>query len=288
MDGLALHPAILVAFGAAVGLLGTLVGVGGGFFMVPYLTLLGDFRHAWAVGTSLGAIVFNAVSGSIRWTLQKRIDWVVGGTFAVATLPGAWLGRVASRSFNTSSFSIAFAVMVAVAAASMLFARPAPGESSRLAWFRRGLRRDFTDSFGVRHQYSVNLPFGIAVSLGVGFLSALFGVGGGFLHVPVMVVLYGMPMHVAVATSQVVLAVTAGAGAAAYAIPWGEPGQASEIDVPTMSLLGLGAAGGAQVGALVAPKIPAEGLRRILAVLLLIVAAAMAADGLGWVNLRGA
>ena len=281
MDGLALHPALLAVFGVFVGFLGTLVGVGGGFFMVPYFTLAGGFVPARAVGTSLGAIVFNAVSGSIRWTFQKRIDWAVALAFALATLPGTWLGREAGLRIDASSFAVAFAAVVAAAAASILLVRPAPGDASRLAWFRRGARRDFADAFGVRHQYSVNLPFGVAVSLGVGFVSALFGVGGGFLHVPIMVVLYGMPVHVAVATSQVILAVTAAAGAVVYALP------PSSVDVPTMLAVGLGAAAGAQLGAFAAPKIAPEGLRRILAVVLFVVAAAMFAEGAGWVKIRG-
>ena len=275
METLALHPAVLIPFGIGVGFLGTLVGVGGGFFMVPYFTLAGGLAPARAVGTSLGAIVFNAVSGSVRWTLQRRIDWAVAAAFAVATLPGAWLGRKAGAAIDASQFKIAFAVVVALAAVSLLAANPSAGDATRLAWFRRGTRRDFTDAFGVRHEYGVNLPFGVAVSLIVGFVSSLFGVGGGFLHVPVMVVLYGMPVHVAVATSQVVLAVTAAGGMVAYALP-PEP----SVDWRTMVIVGLGAAAGAQVGAIVAPKIRPDGIKRILAGLLLLVAVAMVVDGL--------
>jgi len=277
-----MEPALLAAFGVVVGFIGTLVGVGGGFFMVPYFTLVGGFPPARAVGTSLGAIVFNAVSGSVRWTIQRRVDWVVAGSFALATLPGAWLGREAGRGLNTRSFALAFAGVVALAAAALLFVRPAPGDATRLAWFRKGLRRDFVDAFGERHRYSVNLYFGVAVSLGVGFVSALFGVGGGFLHVPVMVVMYGMPVHLAVATSQVILAVTAGAGAVAYALP---PDPA--IDVRTMLAVGLGAAAGAQVGAFVAPKVSGEKLKVVLAAVLFAVAGVMTAEGAGWVHLRG-
>ena len=275
METIALNPAVLVPFGVVIGFLGTLVGVGGGFFMVPYFTLAGGMAPARAVGTSLGAIVFNAVSGSIRWSLQRRIDWAVAVAFALATLPGAWLGRKAGAGIDASHFKVAFAGVVALAAVSMLVSKPSPGDASRLAWFRRGTKRDFTDAFGVRHVYGVNLPFGVAVSLVVGFVSALFGVGGGFLHVPVMVVLYGMPMHVAVATSQVVLAVTAAGGMIAYALP-PEP----SVDWRTMVIVGIGAALGAQVGSYVAPKIRPEGLKRILAGLLFLVAASMVVDGL--------
>lgn len=281
MEGPAFHPAMLVLFGVIVGFLGTLVGVGGGFFMVPYFTILGGFTPAPAVGTSLGAIVFNAVSGSIRWAIQRRVDWAVAGAFALATLPGTWVGRQVGRDFSSTSFALAFAAVVAMAAASVLFIQPAPGDASRLRWFRKGIRRDCADAFGVRHQYSVNLPFGIAVSLGVGFVSSLFGVGGGFLHMPVMVVLYGMPVHVAVATSQVILAVTAAAGVAAYALP---PDPA--VDVKTMLIVGLGAAVGAQIGAFAAPKMAPRSLKRILAAVLFGVAAVMAARGAGWVNGR--
>jgi len=281
MDGSALHPAILVPFGAAVGFVGTLVGVGGGFFMVPYFSFVGGFTHLRAVGTSLGAIVLNAASGSARWALQRRIDWMLGIGFALATLPGTWLGREAGLRIDRSAFQIGFAVVVAAAAASILLVPPPDGSASRLAWFRRGLRRDFVDAFGTRHTYEVNFAFGLAVSLVVGFLAALFGVGGGFLHVPVMVVLYGMPVHVAVATSQLALAVTAAGGAAGYALL-----TPPEVDWRTVLYVGGGAAVGAQAGAFAAPRIAAAGLKRILAVVLFGVAAAMAADGAGWVNLH--
>ena len=104
---LPLHPAVLVPFGILIGFFGTLVGVGGGFFMVPYFTLAGGFPPVRAVGTSLGAIVFNAVSGSIRWTFQRRIDWVVATAFALAAavlgLPRIKDWSLGSASENTAS-----------------------------------------------------------------------------------------------------------------------------------------------------------------------------------------
>jgi hypothetical protein len=281
MSDLGFHPAVLAGFGAAVGFLGTLVGVGGGFFMVPYFSFVGGFSSLRAVGTSLGAIVLNATSGSTRWAIQRRIDWPLGIGFALATLPGTWLGREAGRRIDSSAFQIGFAIVVAAAAASILLVAPSEGNASRLAWFRRGLRRDFVDAFGTRHTYEVNFLFGLAVSLAVGFLAALFGVGGGFLHVPVMVVLYGMPVHVAVATSQLALAVTAAGGAAGYALL-----SPPEVDWRTVLWVGGGAALGAQAGAFAAPRMAASGLKRILAVVLFGVAAAMAADGAGWVSLN--
>jgi uncharacterized membrane protein YfcA len=95
------------------------------------------------------------------------------------------------------------------------------------------------------------------------------------------VVLYGMPVHVAVATSQVTLAVTAAVAAGLYAMS-----PVPAIDGSALLWTGLGAAVGAQGGAMLAPRVAAAKLKVLLAVVLLVVAAAMAAEGLG-VKIRG-
>ncbi|MBI4565740.1 MAG: sulfite exporter TauE/SafE family protein [Planctomycetes bacterium] len=274
---LATHPLALAVVGFIVGFIGTLVGVGGGFFMVPYFLMVAGLSKLTSVGTSLAIIVLNAVSGSVRWGFQRRIDYRIGIAFALATIPATWLGREAAVRIHSNAFKIAFAAVVALA--GMYLAKPVSpaADGRRFRWFRHGIRREFTDAFGIRHGYDVNMMFGVAASVAIGFLAALFGVGGGFLHVPMMIVLYGMPAHVAVATSQFVLAITASAAAVGYAllIP-------PAIDGTALLWCGGGAVLGAQAGAALAPRVAAVWLRLLLAAILGIVALGMLAGGLGW------
>ncbi len=267
-----LHPGALVAFGLLVGFLGTLVGIGGGFFMVPYFTQLAGLGHVPAAGTSLAAIVLNSASGTTRWAIQRRLDWLVGLGLGLATVPGTFLGQEVATRIDRRSFLVTFGLVVAAVAVYLLVARPSATDG-RFALFRRGLRREFTDSFGATHSYEVNLRLGLLFSVLVGFVAALLGIGGGFAQVPFMVVVYGLPVHVATATSQLSLLVTSLAGAAVYAIRTGE------VQWPVALWTGLGAAVGAQLAASVAPRVSAAGLKTALALVLLVVAAGMAVRG---------
>lgn len=269
-----LHPGVLAAVGICVGFFGSLVGIGGGFFIVPFLTYLsGGMSPASIAGTSLAAVIFNAGSACVRWAIQRRIDWMVGLGFGLATIPGTIFGQELAHRIDQAAFRIAFGVLSGGVGLYMLVGR-ASAEGARLGWFRRGLKREFTDAFGTPHAYEVNFRFGLAASVLAGFIAALLGVGGGWLHVPFMVVLYGMPAHVAVATSQLVLLITSGAATGQYAlhpqtVRW-------DLAIP----LGLGALVGAQIAASVVPRISGSGLRRVFAVVLAGLGAAMVVKGL--------
>src|SRR5262245_61702191 len=107
------HPAALLGLGLIVGFVGSLVGVGGGFFMVPWFTLALGWCNLAAVGTSLGVITANATSGAIGFARQKRVDFLIGSVLGLSTLPGTWLGKVAAEHVGSSAFKVAFGVLVA-------------------------------------------------------------------------------------------------------------------------------------------------------------------------------
>src|SRR4051812_4111436 len=93
-------------FGYAVGAYGTMVGAGGGFLIVPMMLLVYHATPAQSAGTGLAVVFLNAVSGTLSYAHQKRIDYRAGLLFAVATLPGAISGAFLARLFSGHTFNI--------------------------------------------------------------------------------------------------------------------------------------------------------------------------------------
>ena len=259
-------PLALGTLGLIVGFLGSLVGVGGGFFMVPYFVRVLGWTHPVAVGTSLGIVVANAASGTLGYARQKRVDWLLGLVLGLSTIPGTYFGKEVAKAITGSSFGIAFGAVTAFAAFMLVSFRAEnrPG----LAFFRRGAKRSLTDATGQSFDYSINLWTAALMSVVIGFISSLLGVGGGFVHVPLLILLYGVPPHAAVATSAFALMITSAAGAGQFA--W-----ESLVVPPALLWGGIGAFLGAQAGTALAPKMSGYGLRLVLAGVLLFVGAAM-------------
>src|SRR3990172_7069262 len=112
-----------VVFGLFVGAYGTLIGAGGGFLMVPMFLLVYGATPQNAVGTSLAVVFLNAVSGTISYARQKRIDYRTGVRFAIATLPGAAIGAYLSSYLTSGFFNLVFGLLL-VATALFLIVRP--------------------------------------------------------------------------------------------------------------------------------------------------------------------
>jgi len=242
----------LVVLGAAVGAFGTLIGAGGGFILVPLLLLLLRLPHPTAVGTSLALVFLNAASGTVAYLGQRRVDLTLGWKFALATVPGAVLGAFASRALTTSAFSLTFGVVLVAIALVLAWGRT-------LAPSRRAGLRQLVDLGGDTHAYSYNLPAGVATSTGVGFLSSLLGIGGGVIHVPIMVRVLRFPAHIATATSHYVLMVSAFAGTLVHV-------STGQLDggYGITAALAAGVLVGAQAGARLSNRIQGDLLIRLL------------------------
>ena len=260
----------LFGFGLLVGGYGALVGAGGGFLMVPALLLLFQFPHRLAVGTSLAAVCLNAAAGAFLYGRQGRIDLRSGVQFATATIPGAIGGVFLLRLLHPRHFEVIFGVLLA-ALGVFVTLRPrgrseatpwgdvmAPGAAGRL------VVRDLVDRGGSRYTYRYSWWRGIALSLVVGLLSSLLGIGGGPLHVPGMVFLLGFPVHVAVATSLFVLAISALVGSTFYLA-------LGQVAVGPALALGVGAIAGARVGTGLAARLRSEPILRLLALALIVI-----------------
>ena len=248
---------ILVALGLLIGSFGTLIGAGGGFLLVPILLLGYHFPPPTAVGTSLALVFLNAASGSFAYLRQRRVDLSLGWKFAAATVPGAVGGAYLTRDLSSTVFSLVFGLVLIIIAVLLFSGRT-------LAPSPRADARHIVDTSGESHVYHVDAWKGVLVSFFVGFMSSVLGIGGGIIHVPFLVVALALPVHVATATSQFVLSISAFVGAATFLA-------LGHVDLPTAALMGVGILLGAQLGARASLKTGATLIRHVLAASLTLV-----------------
>ena len=208
----------LFPLGLAIGAFGTLIGAGGGFILVPLLLIVYPNENTELITSiSLAVVFFNALSGSVAYARMKRIDYKSGIIFAVATIPGAILGAVSTAYVPRYAFDIIFGVLMIVAGVFLwlsakddhMQAHASPASRANGMKPTRWIVRELVDADGARYCYAYNPVVGIVLSIFVGFVSSLLGVGGGFIHVPALSRLLNFPVHIATATSHFVLAVMA-------------------------------------------------------------------------------
>lgn len=270
---------LLVGLGVVVGAYGTIIGAGGGFVLVPVLLLLYPTQEpATITSISLAVVFFNAVSGSMAYWRQKRIDLETGLLFALATVPGAVIGALVVDQIPRHVFNLLFgALLVIVSVFITLRSRPVPGAEGLLENGKRWgyVTRRLEDSWGVTHAYTYHRPLGLAVSALVGLVSSLLGIGGGIIHVPALIQLLHFPAHIATATSQFMLAIMALAGTGVHLLK-SEYSSGWEITIA----LAIGVVVGAQVGARLSQRIHGPLILRLLAVALTIVGLRLIAAGI--------
>ena len=259
--------ALLGLLGAAVGAFGTIVGAGGGFVLTPILLLLYPRDSPQTItAISLAVVFFNAGSGSVAYLRQRRVDVPSGLVFAAATVPGAIGGALLTGSVSRSVFDAIMGVVLAGLAVWLLAGerwRPRPG---RLLVRRRLIR----DREGLLHEYDVPLLRGALASLAVGFVSSFLGIGGGVIHVPLLVRALGFPTHLATATSHFVLVWMSGAGTLTHALAGDFRAHGA---LARTAALAVGAVLGAQAGARVSMRLRGRQIEWLLAVALAALAA---------------
>jgi len=206
----------LIGLGAAVGIFGTLIGAGGGFVLMPVLLLV--YPQATPdelTAISLAVVFFNALAGSEAYAFMGRIDYKSGLIFAAATIPGAVIGALNTALVPRHLFNGIFGILL-IAVAIFLVLRPAVKPRSELHVHSPHAWRIMETADGERYYYNFNPLVGIGISFVVGYLSSFLGIGGGIIHVPVLIYFLDFPVHIATATSQFVLAIMALAGTAVH------------------------------------------------------------------------
>ena len=235
------QPVDLIAIGFIVGTIGTLIGAGGGFLLVPILLLLDPHMTPGVVtGISLAVIFFNAASGSIAYARMGRIVYKAGIIFALAALPGAIIGVYTTSHIPRTVFNGIFGCLLIAASVYLMTTSETKTEEKQLE--------------------NYNLWLGAGISVVIGFLSSVFGIGGGIIHVPALTRILDFPVHIATATSHFVLSITALVATIIHLMNGTLEGQ-----LGTILWISLGAITGAQVGAKLSNQMEGSWIIRALA-----------------------
>ncbi len=250
----------LVLLGLAIGTYGTVIGAGGGFVLVPALLILyPGFEPEEVTAVSLGVVFLSAASGAASYARQRWIDYRTGLFFAAASAPGVVAGALLVQLVPERLFTGLFGAMLLGVAAASLWGRPL---AIREPLRGRGIiRRIVTDAAGRRYIYAYRVWQGLTLSLGVGVVSSLFGIGGGIIQVPAMILLLHVPVQFAVATSLFVLMFMSG-GASVIHLATGTLGGGEAAKI---AALALGAVPGAQLGTYLAQRIKGRSVLLLLA-----------------------
>ena len=277
---------LLLAMGGGVGLLSGLFGVGGGFLMTPLLIFIG-IPPAVAVGTQSNQIVASSVSGVLAHMRRGNVDFAMGLVLTVGgffgSVLGVWIFNILKRLGHIDvTIGIGYVVFLGIVGGFMLYeslpsvlGRPF---ASSLALTERGPGRHtwmhglpFKMRFRRSKLYiSALLPLGVGFLVGI--LVATMGVGGGFLMVPAMIYLLGMPTQVVIGTSLFqIIFVTANTTLLQAIFN-------QSVDVVLALLLLVTGVVGAQIGARLAGRFKGEQLRVMLAIMVLLVALRLAFD----------
>lgn len=261
---------LLIAIGFVVGTLGTLIGAGGGFILVPILI----FTHpglppAVITAISMAIVACNALSGSVAYALNRRIDYRAGIQFALFTIPGSIIGVKVLKYISPLIFTIIFGALMVVLAIYLFFKKQDAEADNTINIAKKGyITHTVTDKQGLSFTYSYNQYIGWFISVLVGFISPILGIGGGIIHVPALVNWLRFPVHIATATSHFILAIMAITSVVTHIAD----GNYNDPDVLKLVLyLGIGVIAGAQLGALLSHKIKGHAIIKALAVCLAVV-----------------
>jgi uncharacterized membrane protein YfcA len=199
------------------------IGVGGGVFIIPSLTLFLGVKLKTAIAASIVAVIATSLGGGNVYVRTHLADIRLGIILALATAPSAIVGALLATHVSARFLAGVFAVVLAATGFRMFQStrqKPGPPEEPRPDTDTGALRfrgEYFEPSTGeVVHYRIAHLPFGLGSSTIAGLVSGMLGVGGGIVQVPIMTLVMRVPIKVAAATSTYIIGITALAGAFVY------------------------------------------------------------------------
>jgi len=267
---------IILGAGAVAGALGVVLGLGGGIFLVPFLTLALGFPLKSAAAISLCTVIATSSAVSARRAGNQLINLRLGMVLEVATTAGSLLGGITAQMVAETTLQRLFGV-VSIAVALVMLGRinrrnvildPAadPG--------RLGGRFHEEESGGVVTYRIKRLPLALVASFIAGNVSSLLGIGGGIIKVPVLNAWCGVPLRAAAATSALMIGVTATGGAIIY---YGHGDLRPLLAAPAVLGVQIGSWGGARF----AERFSVKWLKLLMSALLILVSVLMFVRSLG-------
>lgn len=271
MTGLIL---MLLAIGVIAGTVGSLVGLGGGVIIVPALIFLSQWSGLVAIspqmatGTSLAVVAVSSLSSSIAYYKQRKVDTASALLFFAGSGPGSIVGAFLNARLSGGGILIGFGVFL-IAVSFLLMIRNKLGKR-QMRWT---VERTYTDPLsGETHTYGYTKSLAIAIAFAVGLLAGLFGVGGGALMMPALLILFHFPVHVAAATSMFMIFLSSMPGSAMHA-------HYGQIEWLYAALLAPGAWIGGKIGAWLSLKLRIRTLALLLRLMLIATGLRLIWDG---------
>ena len=296
---------VLGVVSAAAAILGSMLGLGGGVFLVPLFTIFFGIDQKVAIGASAVAVVTNSVVGSTLHLRSQFINLRLGMTLQVTTALGATVGALVGEAANPRLINIIFAAVLLYAIFSMLAQRrpkaaavaaqadagTAAGAADTRAPIGNGvaaatataanapphpltatyrdtsLKRDVTYT-------PERVPLGVGLSAGAGVLSGMLGIGGGLVQVPVMTILMKVPVKAAAGTSTFMVGFASVATATVYYAQ-------GQIDPQVVVFAMLGVFAGSQIGPRLTRRIATERLIAVFVVIMVFLALSLLSQAAG-------
>ncbi len=246
---------LLALAGIGVGAVGSMLGIGGGLFMVPLLLLTGLVSTSQqAVGTSIAAVTVNGLSSTIAYLRRRVTNWRVGLALIPGAVAGGWLGPWLCERISSGWLALGFGIFLLYPAGVLI------------------LGKQPKELFRGQGRTGIGVVAGLGVGLAAGTAGGLFGIGGGVIMVPALTLL-GLDILPAVATSLFVMIPSAAMATVQHTL-----GGRTHWDLALPLIAGVIV--GSQLGPLLSTRLPARWLRRLFALVLLYTSANMILRGL--------
>jgi len=241
-----------IPLGFVAGVLGSIIGFGGGIIVVPVLLFLG-IPPTVAASSSLFAAFSNATASSISYSRQRRINYSLGLKLGLLSIPGTIIGAYISSEITPPVFKILIAIVL-IASSFYIFLN----------------RRIQSKKINLSTKIMI---IAISASFFSGIISALFGIGGGIIFVPLMVIAMGISMKFAAPTSHFILLFAAASGAIIHSLM-------GHSDYTLAAFLAIGAFGGGLLGARLSIEIKEKWLKILISVVMIVASIKLVIDSL--------
>ena len=283
---------LLVLIGIIIGIVSSMVGIGGGLLTVPILIFIFGLNATLASSVSIIVIIFTSSTSALSFLRQKRVDLRTGSIFVALVVPSAFVGGIVSQKIDANLLTIIFGLLMIIVAFRKIYVEvnnKRNGNKTKKSLEKIDKTPDYgllperieqrliVDKDGDVFRYDLRLRSTIMGSAFGGFIASMLGAGGGIVFVPLLNSIGGVPMHIAVATSSFTIVFSSISGSISRILT----GNLPSIVWQYVPFLALGTVSGARFGALKVKKVSSEKILLFFYVIVLISGIRTIAKGLG-------